>query len=348
MDRRYQVFISSTFTDLIQERQQVMNAVMKLNCIPAGMELFSAVGEEQFKFITRIIDDSDYYILILGGRYGSLCGEDGIGYTEKEFDYAIEKGIKIMALLHRDPKQLTVEKSDTDPVLKEKYDDFRNKVLNSGLIADFWDTPTDLPGLVMSALSTTIRIYPAEGWIRANTITNPEAFQELNEVRKELDILRRRNEELESLSDENDIYLKYSWLTEEVLISGDYTEPQNVTKKIGWHYTEKWDEIMYYVLNGILEPTDKYAFKKYLNINLFFKLWEGSNDKRIPEIHPPTFDKIKLRLLGCNLMEIKERQKTSTGKSIYYTNNIDEFGTYYLITKNGASLLMKLMDKWGK
>jgi hypothetical protein len=57
MEKRYQVFVSSTFVDLKDERQKVMQTLMKMDCIPAGMELFPATDEEQFEFIKRIIDD---------------------------------------------------------------------------------------------------------------------------------------------------------------------------------------------------------------------------------------------------------------------------------------------------
>jgi len=40
IEKRYQVFISSTFEDLQEERQEVMRALLELDCIPAGMELF--------------------------------------------------------------------------------------------------------------------------------------------------------------------------------------------------------------------------------------------------------------------------------------------------------------------
>jgi hypothetical protein len=81
-DKRYQVFVSSTYTDLKDERGKVIQTLMELDCIPAGMELFPAMDEEQFRFIKRVIDDCDYYILIVGGRYGSVSPE-GVSYTEK-------------------------------------------------------------------------------------------------------------------------------------------------------------------------------------------------------------------------------------------------------------------------
>jgi hypothetical protein len=94
MDKRYQVFVSSTYTDLKEERWKAIQAVIELDCIPAGMELFPAIDEEQFEFIKKVIDDCDYYILIIGGRYGSTTSE-GISYTEKEYDYAVGKRLKV-------------------------------------------------------------------------------------------------------------------------------------------------------------------------------------------------------------------------------------------------------------
>lgn len=76
MNKRYQVFVSSTIEDLKEERLKVLNALLKISCIPAGMEYFSASSNEQFEYIKRVIDQVDYYILIVAGRYGSIA-EDG-------------------------------------------------------------------------------------------------------------------------------------------------------------------------------------------------------------------------------------------------------------------------------
>jgi hypothetical protein len=72
---RYQVFVSSTYADLKDERRAVIQTLMGMDCIPAGMEIFPASDEEQFSFIRKIIDDCDYYLLIIGGRYGSITPE---------------------------------------------------------------------------------------------------------------------------------------------------------------------------------------------------------------------------------------------------------------------------------
>lgn len=80
--KRFQVFVSSTYRDLADERSAIFDTLMKLDCIPAGMKSFPAFDEEQLEYIKRIIDDSDYYVLVIAGRYGSLT-EDGLSFTEK-------------------------------------------------------------------------------------------------------------------------------------------------------------------------------------------------------------------------------------------------------------------------
>ena len=77
MEKRYQVFVSSTYADLKNERSRVIQTLMEMDCIPSGMELFPASDEEQWEFIKRIIDDCDYYLLIIGGKYGKP-GPDGL------------------------------------------------------------------------------------------------------------------------------------------------------------------------------------------------------------------------------------------------------------------------------
>src|SRR5271154_5705514 len=105
MDKRYQVFVSSTYADLKEERRTIIQTLIEMDCIPAGMELFPAADEEQFEFIKSIINDCDYYLLIIGGRYGSTT-PDGLSYTEKEYDYAIQRGIKVIALIHEKPEDI--------------------------------------------------------------------------------------------------------------------------------------------------------------------------------------------------------------------------------------------------
>ncbi|MCA1637084.1 MAG: DUF4062 domain-containing protein, partial [Acidobacteria bacterium] len=170
MDKRYQVFVSSTYDDLRDEREIVMQTLVKMGCIPAGMELFPAADEEQFEFIKKVINDCDYYLLIIGGRYGTVTSNK-LSYTEKEYNYAKKVGIKVIALIHGNPDNIPAGKSESDPQLRKKLETFRNKVAKNRLV-NFWTESNQLSGFVALNVSNAIVMYPAVGWVRANQVAN--------------------------------------------------------------------------------------------------------------------------------------------------------------------------------
>ncbi|SBS78265.1 conserved hypothetical protein [uncultured Mycobacterium sp.] len=103
MKKRYQVFVSSTYKDLTDERAAVIQMILGLDHFPAGMEMFPAANEDQWKLIERVIDESDYYIVVVGGRYGSVDETVGVSFTEREYDYAIATKTPVLGFLHKDP-----------------------------------------------------------------------------------------------------------------------------------------------------------------------------------------------------------------------------------------------------
>jgi hypothetical protein len=147
------------------------------------MELFPAADEEQFAFIKRVIDDCDYYLLIIGGRYGSVDAA-GVSYTEKEFDYAVSRGLKVVALIHENPGKIALDKSEKEPAQREKLEKFRTKVRDGRLVKG-WNNASELPGLVAVSLQNTIKAYPAVGWIRASKAASEDLLNEINELRKQ-------------------------------------------------------------------------------------------------------------------------------------------------------------------
>ena len=195
MEKRYQVFISSTYADLKDERRAVIQMVIQLDCIPAGMELFPAADDEQLAFIKRVIDDCDYYLLIIGGRYGSVDAS-GLSYTEQEYDYAVSRGLKIIVLIHDKPDEIPYGKSEVDPALRARLQQFKAKV-SSGRLVKFWNSAADLPSLVVVSLTHAIRAYPATGWIRAGAAASVEVLTEINELRKQNGRLREEITALE-------------------------------------------------------------------------------------------------------------------------------------------------------
>jgi len=52
------------------------------------MEAFLAADATPWELIETVINESDYYVLIVGGKYGST-GPEGISYTEMEYNLAL-------------------------------------------------------------------------------------------------------------------------------------------------------------------------------------------------------------------------------------------------------------------
>jgi hypothetical protein len=162
--KKYQFFISSTFSDLVEERKLAAKAVLDLGHIYSGMELFPAVDMAQFEYIKKVIDECDYYILIIGARYGST-DKDGVSFTEREFDYAVTKGKTVIALVHDDIGKLPKDSFDDDPALTKRLETFREKVKTERMVK-LWRSQDQLGYALMQAIMMAINTFPAIGWIR--------------------------------------------------------------------------------------------------------------------------------------------------------------------------------------
>ena len=168
--KKYQIFISSTYTDLQRERQAVFNAIMQIHQFPIGMEYFTASDDNQWNVIQELIDCSDYYVLIIGKRYGSLIenGEYiGISYTHREFEYALSKGIPILAFIKSDEACFEGKSFETDSEKMRKLIDFTEEV-KKGRLVKWFKTPGELSLQVIAALNNSFQKNDRPGWIRGD------------------------------------------------------------------------------------------------------------------------------------------------------------------------------------
>lgn len=270
-----------------------MQTLMEMDCFPAGMELFPAMDEEQWGFIRSVIDDCDYYLLIIGGRYGSLTSE-GISYTEKEFDYAIERGIRVIALLHESPDAIPVGKSDVDPSLREKLIAFRQKV-TTGRLVKFWNHQRELPGLVSVSLLKTIKTYPAIGWVRT-----PKIFSE--QLLIELENLRRENAELKGKlhSGEKQGYSPVTGLAgldSVFVLTGKYGNTTTV-----WSQPVTWRQLFAATSPSLLERPPAYRWKREM---ADFVLTLGNVQKANPRVDDSVFDTVMIQFKALGLITVE-------------------------------------------
>lgn len=171
MNKKLQVFVSSTYTDLVEERQAAVQAILDAGHIPAGMELFKAGNESQLKTIYKWIDESDVYMLILGGRYGSIESKSGKSYTQLEYEYALSKDIPVFTVVLN--QSFLTNKINSlglsnvmEQVAPDKYQAFKALVM-SKIIREV-DDCKDIKLAVHSTLNDFINEYNLSGWVRNN------------------------------------------------------------------------------------------------------------------------------------------------------------------------------------
>ena len=309
MNKRYQVFVSSTYADLKEERQKVIQALMELDCIPAGMELFPAADEEQFEFIKRVIDDCDYYLLIIGGRYGSITAQ-GISYTEQEYEYALSRGLKVIALVHKNPEGISFEKSEQNPDLRSLLQKFRDRVATDRLVR-FWNSADELPGIVALSLSKTIKIFPAIGWVRADKTSSEELLSEINELRKQN--LELQTVVAKSFKNKPMSIPDLAGLDELVELAGIYV--QNGTKR-RWKATATWGELFGFIAPYLVKHPNEARVKGILEAALYERsnAYGGSMS-----LDDQVFQTITVHLKALNLIELSYSNTVQGGMALFWS-----------------------------
>lgn len=173
--RKFSVFISSTYEDLKKERQALVSVALENNFIPVGMEQFHAAPTSQWNVITKMIDECDFYLLVIGGRYGSIDEETGISYTEKEYNYAKSKGLPVLVLI-KEPSAIVESEKDTGD---EKYDkmkrldEFRERVKKDNNTVDSFTDINSLKYVASPTFGNAINyVDDNAGWVRYRDIVD--------------------------------------------------------------------------------------------------------------------------------------------------------------------------------
>ena len=177
MGKKLQVFISSTHDDLVKERQTAIVAILDAGHIPAGMELFKS-GKSKWETICNWIDESDVFLLILGGCYGSVEEGAELSYTEREYQYAMSKNKPMFEIVLQDRylhMKAADEKSKHIQIFeqsnKEKYDKFKNRILKKK-ICQYVSNLESIKTAIHSQLNDMVNNpeYKIVGWQRADSL----------------------------------------------------------------------------------------------------------------------------------------------------------------------------------
>ena len=220
-DKKYQVFISSTYSDLKEERRKILDILLMADCIPSGMEAFVATDNEQFEVIKKVIDLCDYYVLIIGKRYGSVSLLTGKSYTEMEYDYAKSKNIPVLVFAIDDSVELPECKIESDQSKKELLKQFREKAMSNRLVS-IWKSVDELTGALAISIMRAQKEVVRPGWQRGTDYDEASLRREISTLRIDKDRLLYELSDahatIASFTEQTDlafenykILLKYNW-----------------------------------------------------------------------------------------------------------------------------------------
>jgi len=345
IEKREQVFVSSTYLDLHEERQAIIQTLLQADCLPAGMELFPASDNEKWELIKRVIDDSDYYLLVIGGRYGSI-DSDGLSYTEKEFDYADSVGKPIMGFIHGEPGNIPADKSELEQEAREKLEAFREKARNR--MAKFWTTPDGLAGAVALSLIQTRKTHPAEGWVRAGGAITPEVEAEIAELRAKLATAEKTIQEQKEasgrkefdaeLAQGSDIYsmpIVVKYLDQEDIDAGHKSLAYASDSYQSVRLT--WDDVFKHLAPALMDEKSESVMRQGLN-SLAYAV--AGNPPPLPDdavewldtdASPRAFNDVKIQFFSLGLMEPSPKR-----------HPVNDKNSYWSLTAEGRDHLMRL------
>ncbi|EMY32459.1 hypothetical protein D477_020068 [Arthrobacter crystallopoietes BAB-32] len=346
MERRYQVFVSSTFRDLIDERREVIQALLEMDCLPAGMEMFPAASEDQWSLIRRVIDQSDFYVVIVGGRYGSMSAE-GISYTEMEYDYAVESGKPVLGFVHADPGSIPISKSEMDAAARDLLDAFRAKVQT--LHVKMYNNAEDLGSKVSRALNIAMKNTASEGWVRGRFAMTPETLAEIAELRAQVSELKLSNElsaaqskkgaipeDLASGNDKYEMYANLFYYTKDTVKIGVYSHSPKARQQLAFSVT--WNEIFYDVGASLINEASEEDLDAVLDRFALGVIVNG--EQGLPKDHGRThraevikecFDDVLVQLFALGLITHGVKKRSTTDRNKYWS-----------LTSLGQDELMKL------
>lgn len=346
MDKREQVFVSSTFIDLSSEREKVIQGLLEADCFPAGMELFPAADDEKFDLIKGVIDDSDYYLLILGGRYGSEDDETELSYTEMEYDYAVESRKPIIAFVHGDPDKIPVGQTDKNDEKAAKLRAFREKV-EKNKVVKLWTNGDQLPGFVAQSLMRLRKVSPAVGWVRGDMAMTAETRLRISEMELEIERLRselekRSGYQLPAIADaasgtdviKLDMTVSYNSFQEE---ENDEEEGEWWSGVLGIPTT--WDAIFAALGPLLLQEADERSLHNALHTHLREVFYEADDHRPGAKFVHLVNSNVEADVLHTVIVQFSALHLMEPGKQ---KRAVQDRARYWSLTPEGSQRLMML------
>jgi hypothetical protein len=310
----YSVFVSSTYEDLREERAEVQTALLKLHCMPISMELFGSADEETWDFIKRQIDGCDYYVVVIADKYGSTA-EDGVSYTQREYDYARELKKPVLSFVHGDRKSLRRDKTEDDPIKRSKLEAFIEKVRRYPV--SLFISPHDLATQVTVSFVNLRDRRPATGFIRADQVPDLKKYADLLEENARLreEIVRTRELAIIPFPASETVKLETFYY---------YEDGSRIDSREQWVISVSWKDLFILFVEKILTERDwRYKISPIIGDLLYSEIRNKYGEDRDytvdAQIRTSGIDQILLQFIGWHLFEgfVESPQLTEYGQKQY-------------------------------
>lgn len=297
LDKRYQVFISTSGREMQPERIVLSQTLVGMGFFSWGLEQRTPLSTT---FARRQIDDCDYVVVILGSQYGEQS-VSGVGYMHLEYIYAVTKQKPIIAFVHENPDARDESLHDEKPELREKFKEFRKLIMQDVDQIFTYRTMRDLELAVRLNMSQILERYPVSGWVR------PQNTQALHD---QIEALKATIVQLETNAGtrEADPFLNIKKVSMHEDFSFEYrmhAYQDGNFKELKVQRRMTWAQLLSVLGTTFINPTPEDFFSKSMNEYLNET---GLADVReeMPRAHAVARAQINIRALHTIKMQMRE------------------------------------------
>ncbi len=297
LDKRYQVFISTSGSEMQPERIILSQTLVGMGFFSWGLEQRNPLSTA---FARRQIDDCDYVVILLGSQYGEQS-VSGVGYMHLEYIYAVTKQKPIIVFMHEDPASRDPSLHDTKPELQEKFKEFRQLLQQEADQVFCYRTLRDLEMAVRLNMPQMLERYPVSGWVR------PQNTQALHD---EIDQLKAKVAQLErdGGTREVDPFLSLPKVSMHEVFSFEYrmhAYQDGNFKELKVEKRLTWAQLLAILGSTFINPTPEEFFSKRMNEYLNET---GLADARaeMPRAHAVARAQINIRALHSLKLQMRQ------------------------------------------
>lgn len=299
LDKRYQVFISTSGSEMQPERIVLAQTLVGMGFFSWGLEQRTPLSTA---FARRQIDDCDYVVILLGSAYGEQS-VSGVGYMHLEYIYAVTKQKPIIVFMHEEPSARDGVLHDDKPELREKFQEFRKLLQNEVDQVFTYRSMRDLEMAVRFNLPQMLERSPVLGWVR------PQNIQVLQD---EIDHLKSKLEQLETEAGKREVdpFLSLPKVSMHEPFSFEYrmhAYQDGNFKELKIQKKLTWAQLLSILGTTFVHPTPEEFFSKRMNEYLNET---GIQDARVemPRAHAVARAQINIRALHSIKMQMRQNE----------------------------------------